>query len=183
MRSDSSSNGPGRLISRSVAATMRTAGLLRVLFTLMLLAAAGSPLMAEEAGGEANLKLPWLNNAPLFLQSLGGIQGRTLLMSGLVEDFNFAARLKGRKEIFSTQLYLPMPPARTSLASFFTPLVNNMERMFLTGKPPYPIERTLLTTGLTAAGVECVYNGVKRMDTPHLAIPYKASPESTFWRT
>ena len=77
-----------------------------------------------------------------------------------------------------------MPPARTSLASFFSPLVNNMERMFLTGKPPYPIERTLLTTGLTAAGVECVHDGSnKRIDTPHLAIQYKASAESTFWRS
>jgi hypothetical protein len=112
-----------------------------------------------------------------------GLKCTLLLMSGLVEDFNFAARLKGRKEIFSTQLYLPMPPARTSLANFFSPLVNNMERMFLTGKPPYPIERTLLTTGLTAAGVECVYKGTKRMETPHLAISYKPSAESTFWRT
>ena len=49
-----------------------------------------------------------------------GLKCTMLLMNGLVEDFNFAARLKGRKEIFSTQLYLPMPPAalrwRTSSA-------------------------------------------------------------------
>ena len=81
MRSDSSTHGAGRLISRSRAATTRTAGVLRVLFTLLLLAAVGTPLMAAEAGGEANLKLPWLNDAPLFL---GGIPGRTLLMGGLV---------------------------------------------------------------------------------------------------
>jgi K(+)-stimulated pyrophosphate-energized sodium pump len=80
MRSDSSTHGGGRLISRSRAATTRTAGVLRVLFTLLLLAAVGTPLMAQEAGGEANLKLPWLNDAPLFL---GGIPGRTLLMGGL----------------------------------------------------------------------------------------------------
>jgi K(+)-stimulated pyrophosphate-energized sodium pump len=73
---------------RSVPSThgiTRTAGVLRVLFTLLLLAAAGTPLMAQEsAGGEANLKLPWLNSAPPFLSVLGGIQGRTLLMGGLV---------------------------------------------------------------------------------------------------
>ena len=34
--------------------------------------------------------------------------------------------------------------------------------MFLTGKTPYPMERTLLTTGLTAAGVDSLYNGTKR---------------------
>ncbi len=112
-----------------------------------------------------------------------GLKCTMLLMSGLIEDFNFAARLAGSKEIFSTQLYLPMPPARTSLASFFSPLVNNMERMFLTGKPPYPIERTLLTTGLTAAGVDSLHQGGKRLDTPQLSIAYRAPAESTFWRS
>ena len=34
--------------------------------------------------------------------------------------------------------------------------------MFLTGKTPYPVERTLLTTGLTAAGVESLYRGAER---------------------
>jgi hypothetical protein len=55
--------------------------------------------------------------------------------------------------------------------------------MFLTGKAPYPIERTLLTTGLTAAGVESLFLGQKRYETPHLAIKYQPTKESTFWRT
>jgi len=80
MRSDSSTHGAGRLISRSPGATTRTAGVLRVLFTMLLLAAVGTPLMAAEAGGEANLKLPDLGKV-LFL---GNIPGSTLLMGGLV---------------------------------------------------------------------------------------------------
>ena len=59
-------------------------------------------------------------------------------------------------------MYLPMPDGRTTLANFFSPLVNNMEKMFLTGKATYPVERTLLTTGLTAAGVESLYREQKR---------------------
>ena len=102
-----------------------------------------------------------------------GLMSTMLLMGGLVEDFNFAASLEGRSEPFSTQMYLPMPPRRTSLANFFSPLVNNMEAMFLTGKPTYPVERTLLTTGLTAAGVESLYRDQVRYDTPHLAVPYR----------
>ena len=74
-------------------------------------------------------------------------------------DFNFAAIVEGMREPFSTQMYLPMPDGRTTLANFFSPLVNNMEKMYLTGKATYPIERTLLTTGLTAAGVESLYRG------------------------
>jgi hypothetical protein len=106
-----------------------------------------------------------------------------LLMGGLVEDFNFAARLDGRPGILSTQMYLPMPPARTSLANFFSPLVNNFEQMYLTGKETYPPERTLLTTGLTAAGVESLFRQQTRYETPHLAIPYQPTKASTFWRT
>jgi len=58
-----------------------------------------------------------------------------------------------------------------------------MEQMFLTGKPPYPVERTLLTTGLTAAGVESLYRGQVRYETPHLDIRYRSPEASTFWRS
>jgi hypothetical protein len=112
-----------------------------------------------------------------------GLVCTMLLMGGLVEDFNFAARLDGRPGILSTQMYLPMPPARTSLANFFSPLVNNFEQMYLMGKETYPLERTLLTTGLTAAGVESLFRQQAKYDTPHLAIAYQATKESTYWRT
>jgi len=112
-----------------------------------------------------------------------GLKSTMILMGGLIRDFNFAAYANGAREPWSTQMYLPMPDGRTTLANFFSPQVNNMEKMFLTGKAPYPVERTLLTTGLTAAGVESLFLGQKRYDTPHLAIHYQPSKESTFWRT
>jgi hypothetical protein len=116
-------------------------------------------------------------------QHANGPRATMILMSGLIRDFNFAASLQGRADPFSVQMYLPMPDGRTTLANFFSPLVNNMEQMFLTGKTPYPLERTLLTTGLTAAGVDSLYEGQKRIETPHLAIRYQPSAKSTFWRT
>ncbi len=106
-----------------------------------------------------------------------------VLMNGLVQDFNFAARIEGQPKILSTQMYLPMPPGRTTLANFFSPLVNAAEKMYLTGKPTYPLERNLLTTGLTAAGVESLYRNQARFETPHLAVKYQPTKESTFWRT
>ena len=112
-----------------------------------------------------------------------GLMCTMILMGGLIEDFNFAARVDGQPGIFSTQMYLPMPPGRTSLANFFSPLVNNFEQMYLTGKETYPAERTLLTTGLTAAGVESLFRQQARYDTPHLAIRYQSPKQSTFWRT
>lgn len=114
---------------------------------------------------------------------LDGLRSSIMLMNGLVQDFNFAARIGGQQKVLSTQMYLPMPPAYTTLANFFSPQVNNVEQMFLTGRPSYPVERTLLTTGLTEAGVNSLLSGGKRLQTPHLAqIKYQANPESTFWR-
>lgn len=116
-------------------------------------------------------------------QHVDGPRATMILMSGLVRDFNFAAHVENSRDPFSTQMYLPMPDGRTTLANFFSPLVNCTEQMFLTGKPPYPIERTLLTTGLTAAGVDSLYAGQAKLKTPHLSIQYRPSPASTFWRS
>lgn len=111
-----------------------------------------------------------------------GLVSTMFLMRGLVQDFNFAARL-GDGRILSTQMYLPMPPARTTLANFFSPQTHHIEQMILTGKSGYPIERTLLTTGLTAAAVESLHQDQKRLETPHLNVRYTAPEPSTFWRT
>jgi hypothetical protein len=112
-----------------------------------------------------------------------GLKSTMILLNGLVQDFNFAAHVEGHDKPFSTQMYLPMPPARATLASFFSPLVNNVEQMFLTGAPTYPVERTLLTTGLVAAGVDSLHQEQTRQETSHLAIHYQPTTESTYWRT
>ena len=112
-----------------------------------------------------------------------GLKCTMILMNGLLRDFNFAAYVNGARDPWSTQMYLPMPDGRTTLANFFSPLNHAAEQMFLTGKPTYPVERTLLTTGLTAGGVESLFRGQTRFETPHLAIKYQPTKESTFERT
>ncbi|MGB6302210.1 MAG: hypothetical protein WBF45_00565 [Acidobacteriaceae bacterium] len=113
-----------------------------------------------------------------------GLVCTMLLLNGLVRDFTFAATIDGQPKPFSTQMYLPMPDGRTTLASFFSPLVYNAELMFLTGRAQYPTERTLLTSGLLIAGVESNNKGLRRIETPNLAaVHYQPNPESTFWRS
>ena len=112
-----------------------------------------------------------------------GLRATMILMNGLIEDFNFAARLRGADRPLSTQMYLPMPPKWTTLANFFSPQVNNIERMFLTGEPSYPVERTLLTTGLVAAGVDSLQQDGARLETPHLDVRYPVPATSTFWNS
>ena len=106
-----------------------------------------------------------------------GLQGKPG-DDGVLGDAPVAVRMKD-DEIFSTLVYLPYYAMR----NFFNPLVHHIETLFRTGKSPYPIERTLLTTGMTAAGIESLYQKQKRLDTPHLAIKYRSTRKSTFWRT
>ena len=108
-----------------------------------------------------------------------GVRATMLLMNGLVGDFTFAARIKGQAEPLSTLFYLPPVPNVVYSAS----LMSKAEETFLTGKPPFPIERTLLTTGLVEAGVRSLGTGQKRIETPHLAIRYQGPKESIHVRS
>ena len=69
-----------------------------------------------------------------------GIFGLPAKIYGLVGDFTFAARLKGEPKPLSTLFYLPPNPNVAYSAS----LMAQAEATFMTGKSPYPIERTLL---------------------------------------
>lgn len=108
-----------------------------------------------------------------------GLKATMLLLNGLVEDFTFAARLEGEKKPLSTLFYLPPNPNVVYSAA----LMSKAEQMFLTGKAPYPAERTLLTSGLVAAGMQSLAAGQKLLPTPHLAVRYRAPRESQFWTT
>ena len=113
-------------------------------------------------------------------QYADGLRGTILLVEGLVEDITVAAKLKGQANPFSLLFYLGS--GHHMQPNFFNPLTHHIENLIATGKPPYPIERTLLTTGMTAAGVESHWLGGKRLETPHLAIRYQPRKESTFDR-
>ncbi len=106
-----------------------------------------------------------------------GLKATMMLMNGLVGDFTFAAKLKARKEPLSTLFYLPPNPNVVYSAA----LMSKAEETFLTGKAPYPVERTQLTAGLVEAGCQSLTRG-RRLDTPHLKVKYTAPRESQFWR-
>lgn len=118
----------------------------------------------------------WVKDPIVYrFQYNDGVKGSMLLMNGLVGDFNFAARLKGQDEPLSTLFYLPPTPNVTYSAA----LMSKAEETFLTGKAPYPVERTLLTSGLVEAGVRSLATG-RRVETPYMDVRYEAPRESTF---
>lgn len=110
-----------------------------------------------------------------------GMKATMLLMGEIMDDFTFAARVKGQSEPWSVQFLVG--PTHNSQPFNFSPLCYEIEQFMLTGKLPYPVERTLLTTGLVNAGVESLYRNSEVYETPHLAIRYQPNPNSTFRRT
>jgi hypothetical protein len=51
-------------------------------------------------------------------------------------------------------------------------MVKAFEELVLTRKTPFPIERTLLSTGITLFGLESRVQGQRWIETPQLAISY-----------
>jgi hypothetical protein len=118
------------------------------------------------------------------IEYVDGLNGTLVMLPQGVRDFTVAVRIKGHNSPLSTQMYLPgLHPGQT-LPNFFSALVHQIETLFLTGRPPYPVERTLLTTGVLAAAVDSLSQGQGRIETPQLRdVHYRASRESTFMRS
>jgi hypothetical protein len=61
--------------------------------------------------------------------------------------------------------------------------MSKVDAMFQTGKATYPVERTLLTSGLVEAGMKSLAANQQRLSTPHLDVHYQVTPQSHFWQT
>ena len=131
--------------------------------------------------------LEWLkrnlrNPVAYFLEHLDGFRTSVFMLNGVVSDFTYAGLKRGSNEIISCQMYLPMPPALSTLADFFNPLVNHIEQMILDHVVPYPVERTLLTSGMVISAIDSLYRGQVPLQTPHLKVAYQAPSQSSYWR-
>ena len=106
-----------------------------------------------------------------------GTRATMLLMNGLVTDFTFAAKLRRRPTPLSTLFYLPPNPNVVYSAA----LMHNAEQMFMTGKAPYRVERTLLTSGIVETALQSMHLG-QSLETPHLDVTYTPSRKSHHYR-
>ncbi len=97
-----------------------------------------------------------------------GLQGAAYLSPRHVQEFAFGGRAKGQKAPLACWYDLPKPQR-----DHFSFLVQHAARMITTGKADYPIERTLLTTGMLAFLVESKSSGHQRIETPDLAVSYR----------
>lgn len=118
------------------------------------------------------------NPAAYFIEYNDGLRATLLMLNGAVKDFCFAARLKGVPEPQSTQFFLTPGPN----VSYSACLVAKIEEMLLTGRAPYPAERTLLVSGVLESCLTSRVQGGQRLETPHLAVTYQPPVESQFAR-
>ncbi len=118
------------------------------------------------------------NSVGYIVEHADGLR-TTMLLTG-IRDFNYAGRLADGS-VLSCQMYLPMPGHGSTTADFFNPLAHHIETLMIERRTPYPIERTLLTSGMVIAGVNSLHQGEKKLATPHLGVQYLSPKESTYW--
>lgn len=107
---------------------------------------------------------------------------RTAMFMTAIRDFNYAGLRKDTGEVVSCQMYLPMPTQSATTADFFNPLARHIETLVLEGKSPYPVERTLLTSGMVIGGVESLFRGQVLYETPKMEVVYRGPEASNYWR-
>jgi hypothetical protein len=74
-----------------------------------------------------------------------------------------------------------MPTHGSTTADFFNPLTRHIENLVLDVKAAYPVQRTLLTSGMVIVGVESLFKGQTPVQTPEMEVRYQAPRESLFW--
>lgn len=107
---------------------------------------------------------------------------RTTMFLCPIQDFNYAGMRSDNGEIISCQMYLPMPTHGSTTADFFNPLARHIESLMLTGRSPYPVERTLLTSGMVIGGVESLARNGAVYETPEMSVVYRNDGPPAFWR-
>jgi hypothetical protein len=118
------------------------------------------------------------NPVVFLLEYTDGLRTASYLLQGHAPNFLFAGKVKGREAPVACNFGFTDPGARP--LAHFDGLVFCIEHMFATGKPLYPVERTLLTTGALALLFES--RGKGRMNTPMLNIRYQA-PADAYYQT
>lgn len=106
-----------------------------------------------------------------------GLQAAAFMTNGVAQDACTAVAVEGRAEPVSTLMWLEEGKKTYQHFAF---LVQAVEKMFETGKPTYPVERTLLTSGVLEAIIDSRAAGHKRLETPHLNIRYTAPRQGFF---
>ncbi len=128
---------------------------------------------AKPGAAEQNVKKPAL----FLLEYRDGFRAALYYLDGHTQDFLFAAKMQRRSEPVATCF----GASGGRPLKHFDGLVDCIEEMFVTGKPVYPVERTLLTSGALDFLMDSLHRS-KRIETPELKIQYRAPAKAYFQR-
>ena len=107
------------------------------------------------------------NPAAFLLEFRDGFKATLLQLNGYAKEWSYAARVDGQGLATGLRTHGPPYP-------HFSYLGLNIEAMFLSGEPQYPVERTLLVSGALDALMDSRHRGHIRLETPHLDVAYRS---------
>jgi hypothetical protein len=125
--------------------------------------------LAVTGGDRAKLlQSPPADGALFIIQYRDGLKVPVLMLPGNAQGIGTAIRTKSG-EIIATRTEERPDPRHPHFAY----LLKGIEKMFQTGKPSYPVERSLLTAGILDRLLTSRYHKNVRLETPELAIEYE----------
>jgi hypothetical protein len=135
---------------------------------------AGMKIVDAHAPGDVRTLTSKNNDAGVFLvEYRDGFKGAVAMLNGWIYEgsggnFILTAKVKGKDKPVGCLFYLQ----NLDPFAHFAHLLRAIDSLIRTSHAPYPIERTLLTTGILDALMTSKHEKGKKIDTPHLAIKY-----------
>jgi hypothetical protein len=139
-----------------------------------LLEAALALVPAHAQGDYRTLTAKTPDAGVFLIEYRDGFKAAVAMMNGWVYEgdggaFCFAGQVKGQDKPVATHFYLQQPEP----FAHFVYLVKAIDSMIQTGHAAYPVERTLLTTGILDAIMMSRAEKNRRVETPYLDIRYR----------
>jgi hypothetical protein len=122
---------------------------------------------------------PFVPRHAVLVTYKDGTRGTALTIGNSSDRWNFACRLQGQKEPLATA-FCNGPWGNRNL---FCALSGAVAHFFRTRQAPYPVERTLLVSGVLDAAMHSHHDGGRAVATPHLEFAYPAQDFSAFRET
>ncbi|MCL6501472.1 MAG: hypothetical protein K6T86_02225 [Pirellulales bacterium] len=111
----------------------------------------------------------------ILVEYLDGLKVTVLACGKRSTRWNFACKLAETGQTLATRFYVGPWKNR----NLFKALAHAIQAHFRQGRTPYPVERTLLTTGVLAAAMEARHSR-RVVETPHLAVAYPPQDFSAY---
>ena len=115
-----------------------------------------------------------------ILEYRDGFRATVLMLTNYLGDFGYAATVRGSSRPVCCEMFSQRAPEYGGTGkpaqgpvAHFSYLARNVEEMMVTGVPSYPVERTLLASGVLETALRSRRLGGARLTTPHLNVAYQ----------